>query len=88
LAVERVKKMGAYKTLDIELQELDVEADLRNSEDVFDLVVDTHLSNKPLSHLMLIAIAYELQKPTHRWLLTNDEFMDCWDWHSANNGGK
>jgi len=44
--------MGAYKTLDIELQELDCTADLYNSEDVFDLVVDTHLANKPLSRLM------------------------------------
>lgn len=78
--------MGAYKTLDIELQELDVEADLTNSEDVFDLVVDTHLSNKPLSRLMLIAIAYELVKPTHRWLMRNAEFVDCWDWHGANCG--
>lgn len=80
--------MGAYKTLDIELQELDADVDLRNSEDVFDLVIDTHLSNKPLSRLMLTAIAYELAKPTHRWLMRNDEFFDCWDWHSANNGGK
>jgi len=78
--------MGAYKTLDIELQELDCEADLRNSEDVFDLVVDTHLSNKALSRLMLVAISYELVKPTHRWLLLNAEFVDCWDWHGANCG--
>lgn len=78
--------MGAYKTLDIELQELDVEADLTNSEDVFDLVVDTHLSNKPLSRLMLIAIAYELVKPSHRWLMRNAEFVDCWDWHGVNCG--
>lgn len=78
--------MGAYKTLDIELQELDVEADLTNSEDVFDLVVDTHLANKPLSRLMLVAIAYELVKPTHRWLMRNAEFVDCWDWHGANCG--
>jgi hypothetical protein len=80
--------MGAYKALDIELQELDADVDFTNSEDVFDLVVDTHLCNKPLSRLMLIAIAYELVKPTHRWLMLNSEFVDCWDWHSANNGGK
>lgn len=78
--------MGAYKTLDIEMQELDVEADLTNCEDVFDLVVDTHLANKPLSRLMLVAIAYELVKPTHRWLMRNAEFVDCWDWHGANCG--
>jgi len=78
--------MGAYKTLDIELQELDCEADLRNSEDVFDLVVDTHLSNKPLSRLMLVAISYELVKPSHKWLMRNAEFVDCWDWHGANCG--
>ena len=80
--------MGAYKTLDIELQELDADVDFGNAEDVFDLVVDTHLSNKALSHLMLTAIAYELVKPSHRWLMRNTEFVDCWDWHSANNGGK
>jgi len=78
--------MGAYKTLDIELQELNCEADLTNSEDVFDLVVDTHLSNKPLSRLMLTAIAYELVKPSHRWLMRNVEFVDCWDWHGVNCG--
>jgi hypothetical protein len=78
--------MGAYKTLDIELQELDADVDFSNAEDVFDLVVDTHLSSVALSRLMLIAISYELVKPTHRWLLSNAEFVDCWDWHGANCG--
>jgi hypothetical protein len=78
--------MGAYKTLDIELQELDADVDFSNAEDVFDLVVDTHLSSVALSRLMLVAISYELVKPTHRWLLSNTEFVDCWDWHGANCG--
>lgn len=78
--------MGVMKALDIELQELDAEVDLTNCEDVFDLVVDTHLSNKRLSKLMMLYIAHELVKPSHRWLLSNDEFMDCWDWHGASNG--
>jgi hypothetical protein len=78
--------MGAYKTLDIELQELDADVDFSNAEDVFDLVVDTHLSSVALSRLMLVAISYELVKPTHRWLLSNAEFVDCWDWHGANCG--
>lgn len=81
--------MGAYKTLDIELQELDVEADLTNSEDVFDLVVDTHLANKPLSRLMLLQIAHSMiYEKSFKWLMHNEEFVTCWDWHSANNGGK
>lgn len=78
--------MGAYKTLDIELQDIDCVADLSNSEDVFDLVVDTHLANKALSRLMLTAIAYELVNPSHRWLMRNAEFVNCWDWHGANCG--
>lgn len=80
--------MGAMKTLDIELQDLDIEADLTNSEDIFDLVVDTHLASTPLSALMMLFISHELVKSKNRWLLLNDEFMSCFDWHNANNGGK
>ena len=78
--------MGYMKTLDLEFQELDCEVELSNSEDVFDLIVDTHLASTPVSRLMLTAISYELVKPSHRWLLLNDEFMACWDWHAASHG--
>lgn len=79
--------MGVMKTLDIELQDLDCEVDLTNSEDIFDLVVDTHLSNKPLSKMMLTYIAYQVSEYSEmRWLFRNAEFVDCWDWHGANCG--
>jgi hypothetical protein len=78
--------MGAYKTLAIELQELGGDVDLTEAEEVFDFVAITRWNKKPLSRLMLVAISYELVKPTHRWLLSNTEFVDCWDWHGANCG--
>jgi len=79
--------MGVMKTLDIELQDLDAEVDLTNSEDIFDLVVDTHLANKPLSRLMLLHIANSMiYDKSFKWLMHNSEFVDCWDWHGANCG--
>lgn len=81
--------MSVMSELDIELQELDVEVDITNSEDVFDLIVDTRLANKPLSRMMLLYIASVVSDnlAMFGWLFANAEFIDCWDWHSANNGG-
>lgn len=81
--------MGAMKTLDLELQELDAEVDITNADDVFDLVVDTRLSNKPLSHMMQMYVAsVAAERIEVRCLFGLAEFVDAWDWHSANNGGK
>ncbi len=79
--------MGVMKSLDIELQELDAEVDLTNADDVFDLVVDTRLSNKPLSRMMQVYIAsVAAERIDVRCLFGLDEFIDCWDWHGANCG--
>ena len=45
--------MGVMKTIDIELQDMDVEVDFGNYDDIFDLIVDAQLTNTFLSPLLL-----------------------------------
>lgn len=84
--------MGAYKQIDIELQDFDFSyCDLTNRDDVFDLVVDAQLVGRKLSPLMCDAIRFYMVEdsrtdgPLSRlWL--NDEFVQAMGWHCANCG--
>lgn len=74
--------MGVYKTIDIELQELDVEVDFTNADDLFDLVVDSKLSGVKLSELirkLIVNNVYEYENL--RSLMWNEEFVSCLEWH-------
>lgn len=74
--------MGVYKTIDIELQELDVEVDFTNADDLFDLVVDSKLSGVKLSELirkLIVNNVYEYENL--RQLMWNEEFVSCLEWH-------
>lgn len=74
--------MGVYKTLDIELQELDMEVDFTNRDDIFDLVIDSKLSNVKLSPLMLKAIVSQINEYPHlQPLMWFREFIEAMDWH-------
>ena len=74
--------MGAYKTLDIELQELDAEVDFNKRDDVFDLVIDSKLSNVKLSPLMLKVIVSHINEYPHlQPLMWLPEFVEAMDWH-------
>lgn len=69
--------------MDQKLTAAESRVDLSSPEDIFDYVVGDHDAYKIVSGFMLATISGELVKPTHRWLLLNDEFMTCWDWHAA-----
>lgn len=74
--------MGVYKTIDIELQELDVDVDFTNADDLFDLVVDSKLSGVKLSELirkLIVNNVYEFENL--RGLMWNEEFVSCLEWH-------
>lgn len=74
--------MGAFKQLDIEMQELNVDCDITNSEDIFDLLVDMQLAGTKLSPLMLDAITEAMKAdPSMVWLFASDEFAQAWSWH-------
>lgn len=58
--------MGAYKEIDIELQELDMAyCDLGNRDDVFDLIVDAQLMNHQLSSLLMSAVRFYLEQDSY-----------------------
>jgi hypothetical protein len=76
--------MGVYKTLDIELQELDMEVNFSNKDDLFDLVIDSKLSNVKLSDLMRKCVVSNIYENVHlQPLMWNEEFVTSLEWHYA-----
>jgi hypothetical protein len=74
--------MGIMKTIAIELEELDAEVDFDNADDLFDLVIDTQISNHKLSKVILQYIVHSINDYPHlQWLRMNDEFRGAFDWH-------
>jgi hypothetical protein len=74
--------MGIMKTIAIELEELDAEVDFDNADDLFDLVIDTQISNHKLSKVILQYIVHSINEYPHlQWLRVNDEFRGAFDWH-------
>jgi hypothetical protein len=74
--------MGIYKTLDIELQELDMEINFTNRDDLFDMVIDSKLSGVKLSDLMRKLIVNNIHQYVHlQPLMWNEEFVTSLEWH-------
>jgi hypothetical protein len=77
-----MKEMGVYKEIDIELQELDMDVDLNNRDDLFDLVVETKLSNVKLSrNILKVILTNVFSNDRLRSLAHNEEFDDALGWH-------
>ena len=77
--------MGVYKEIDIELQELDMDVDLNNRDDLFDLVVETKLSNVKLSrNILKVILTNVFSNDRLRSLAFNEEFDDALGWHYSN----
>lgn len=80
--------MGAVKAIALELEELDVDVNFDNADDLFDLVIDTQLSNHMLSPLMVEMIWGVLRtncnknNPIDR-LWDSQEFLDGMAWHEG-----
>ena len=76
--------MGAVKAIYTELQELDAEVDFANTDDVFDLVIDTKLSGVKLSDLMRKFIIENIYENVRlQPLMWNEEFVTSLEWHYA-----
>ena len=73
--------MGFMKTIDIELQDMDVEVDFDNYDDIFDLIVDARLTNTFLSPLLLSYVVSRLDDDERlNGLYESIEFVEALDW--------
>lgn len=73
--------MGFMKTIDIELQDMDVEVDFDNYDDIFDLIVDARLTNTFLSPLLLSYVVSRLDDDERlNSLYESIEFVEALEW--------
>ena len=73
--------MGFMKTIDIELQDIDVEVDFDNYDDIFDLIVDARLTNTFLSPLLLSYVVSRLDDDERlNSLYESIEFVEALEW--------
>ena len=73
--------MGFMKTIDIELQDMDVEVDFDNYDDIFDLIVDARLTNTFLSPLLLSYVVSRLDDDERlNGLYESIEFVEALEW--------
>jgi len=73
--------MGAMKTIDIELQDMDIEVDFDNYDDIFDLIVDARLTNTFLSPLLLSYVVSRLNDSERLGKLYDSvEFFEALEW--------
>ena len=73
--------MGFMKTIDIELQDMNVEVDFDNYDDIFDLIVDAQLTNTFLSPLLLSYVVSRLDDDERlNGLYESIEFVEALEW--------
>lgn len=79
--------MGMYKTLKIERKETEIKYNLKNRDDIFDLVFDSFTTGQPLPAFTCYRITLEMGWNTSlASLFQNPDFVAAWDWNGAQRG--